>query len=216
VSNVTHKYYYLEADDVGIEKGRKGKQSRKRLLEVAANEFANRGFHETKVSTIVKRAGLTQPSFYLYFPSKDAIYDELINGFHANLKNLIESFRLEKGIEKKHVSKRVTAAVEAVFRFLAEDPDLTRIGFFLSPEAGEMKKDLTLALKENLKAEQELGYFRSDLEMETVAECLTGMIEHLADIYLLDGSKDPSSLAKQITDLLIHGMLVNPQHPETE
>ncbi|MCY9220159.1 TetR/AcrR family transcriptional regulator, partial [Bacillus licheniformis] len=91
-----------------------------------------------------------------------------------------------------------------------------RIGFFLSPEAGEMKKDLTLALKENLKAEQELGYFRSDLEMETVAECLTGMIEHLADIYLLDGSKDPSSLAKQITDLLIHGMLVNPQHPETE
>ena len=202
--------------DVGNEKGRKGKESRKRLLTVAANEFANRGFHETKVSTIVKRAGLTQPSFYLYFPSKDAIYNELINGFHANLKNLIESFRLEEGIEKKHVSKRVTAAVEAVFRFLAEDPDLTRIGFFLSPEACKMKKDLTLALKENLKAEQELGYFRSGLEMETVAECLTGMIEHLADIYLLDGSKDPSSLAKQITDLLIHGMLVHPQHPETE
>ncbi|KJD52105.1 TetR family transcriptional regulator, partial [Bacillus amyloliquefaciens] len=84
---------------MGNERGRKGKESRKRLLAVAANEFANRGFHETKVSTIVKRAGLTQPSFYLYFPSKDAIYNELIDGFHANLKNLIESFRLEEGIE---------------------------------------------------------------------------------------------------------------------
>ncbi|WFA03578.1 TetR/AcrR family transcriptional regulator [Bacillus sp. HSf4] len=199
------------------EKGRKGKESRQRLLKVAANEFASRGFHDTKVSTIVKKAGLTQPSFYLYFQSKDAIFKELITDFHTSLKKQIESFRLESGIERKDVAKRVLSAVETVFMFLAEDPDLTRIGFFLNPEAKQIKRDLTVALKENLEAEQRLGFFRSGLDMETVAECLIGMIEHLTDLYLLTGTKDPAGLAAHTVDLFIHGMLPSPEQPaETE
>lgn len=111
-------------------KGRKGEESRKRLLEAAANEFSNRGFHETKVSEIVKRAGLTQPSFYLYFQSKEAIFDELITNFHSRIKRLTESLLLENGLNTKDVSKRVLSAVETVFQCLDEDKDVTKIGFF--------------------------------------------------------------------------------------
>ncbi|WP_426982928.1 TetR/AcrR family transcriptional regulator [Bacillus cabrialesii] len=188
-------------------KGRKGEESRKRLLEAAANEFSNRGFYETKVSEIVKRAGLTQPSFYLYFQSKEAIFDELITNFHSRIKKLTESLLLEKGLNTKDVSKRVLSAVETVFQCLDEDKDVTKIGFFLNPEAKQMKKDLAMVLKENLEAEQRLGYFDSELDMETVAECLIGMIEHLTDSFLLSGIKDPASLAAQVVNLLIYGML---------
>ncbi|KKB74669.1 MULTISPECIES: TetR/AcrR family transcriptional regulator [Bacillus] len=187
-------------------KGRKGQESRKRLLKAAANEFSLHGFHDTKVSTIVKRAGLTQPSFYLYFQSKDAIFGELITDFHSHLKKLTKSFRLEQGINQEDVSQRVLTAVETVFAFLAADPDLTRIGFFLNPDAKKVKSDLAMALKENLEAEQQLGYFRPELDMETVAECLIGMIEHLTDSYLLPGTRDPASLAMQVVDLLMQGM----------
>ncbi|MED1542637.1 TetR/AcrR family transcriptional regulator [Bacillus inaquosorum] len=188
-------------------KGRKGEESRKRLLKAAANEFSIRGFHETKVSEIVKRAGLTQPSFYLYFQSKEAIFKELITDFHSRVRKLTASLLLENGLNTNDVSKRVLSAVETVFQFLAEDKDLTKIGFFLNPEAKQMKKDLAMVLKENLEAEQRLGYFRSDLDMETVAECLIGMIEHLTDSFLLTGTKDPASLAAQVVNLLIYGML---------
>ncbi|MDU0154581.1 TetR/AcrR family transcriptional regulator [Bacillus cabrialesii] len=188
-------------------KGTKGEESRKRLLEAAANEFSNRGFYETKVSEIVKRAGLTQPSFYLYFQSKEAIFDELITNFHSRIKKLTESLLLEKGLNTKDVSKRVMSAVETVFQCLDDDKDVTKIGFFLNPEAKQMKKDLAMVLKENLEAEQRLGYFDSELDMETVAECLIGMIEHLTDSFLLTGIKDPASLAAQVVNLLIYGML---------
>ncbi|WP_373293979.1 TetR/AcrR family transcriptional regulator [Paenibacillus albidus] len=184
-------------------------ESRRRLLESAACEFANWGFHETKVSTIVKRAGLTQPSFYLYFPSKEAIFEELVTDFHSSLRKLSESFRLEAGIKPTDVSKRVLVAVETVFRFLVTNPYLTRIGFFLAPDAKQIKGDLTLILKDNLLAEQQKGYFRPELEMETVAECLIGVIEHLTASHLLPGTKDPSSLATVVVDLFIHGMLTN-------
>ncbi|MCY8979714.1 TetR/AcrR family transcriptional regulator [Bacillus halotolerans] len=188
-------------------KGRKGEESRKRLLKAAAHEFSIRGFHETKVSAIVKRAGLTQPSFYLYFQSKEAIFEELINDFHSRLRKLTESLLLETGLHANDVTNKVLSAVEAVFQFLAEDKDLTRIGFFLNPEAKQLKQDVAMVLKDNLEAEQRLGYFRSELEMETVAECLIGMIEHLTDSYLLTGIKDPASLAEQVVNLLIYGML---------
>ncbi|MBL3649775.1 MULTISPECIES: TetR/AcrR family transcriptional regulator [Bacillus] len=190
-------------------KGRKGEESRKRLLKAAANDFASRGFHETKVSDIVKRAGLTQPSFYLYFQSKEAIFEELITDFHSRVKKLTESLLLENGLNTKDVSQRVLSAVETVFQCLAEDKDVTKIGFFLNPEAKQMKKDLAMVLKENLEAEQRLGYFRSELDMETVAECLIGMIVHLTDSFLLTGIKDPASLAAQVVNLLIYGMLPN-------
>ncbi|MBL6009628.1 TetR/AcrR family transcriptional regulator [Bacillus halotolerans] len=188
-------------------KGRKGEESRKRLLKAAAHEFSIRGFHETKVSAIVKRAGLTQPSFYLYFQSKEAIFEELINDFHSRLRKLTESLLLETGLHANDVTNGVLSAVEDVFQFLAEDKDLTRIGFFLNPEAKQLKQDVAMVLKDNLEAEQRLGYFRSELEMETVAECLIGMIEHLTDSYLLTGIKDPASLAEQVVNLLIYGML---------
>ncbi|MBT9251593.1 TetR/AcrR family transcriptional regulator [Bacillus halotolerans] len=188
-------------------KGRKGEESRKRLLKAAAHEFSIRGFHETKVSAIVKRAGLTQPSFYLYFQSKEAIFEELINSFHSRLRKLTESLLLETGLHANDVTNKVLSAVEAVFQFLAEDKDLTRIGFFLNPEAKQLKQDVAMVLKDNLEAEQRLGYFRSELEMATVAECLIGMIEHLTDSYLLTGIKDPASLAAQVVNLLIYGML---------
>lgn len=155
----------------------------------------------------MKRAGLTQPSFYLYFSNKDAIFEELIADFHTHLRELITSFRLENVIKRQN----------GYWLLLAANPDLTRIGFFLNAEAKQMKRDVTLALKEYLEAEQRLGYFRSELEMETVAECLIGMIIHLTDLYLLPEIKDPANLSAEVVDLLIHGMLpirVFPDKPQ--
>ena len=72
-------------------KGANGQESRARLLIVAANEFAKSGYHQTKISTIVSRAGLTRPSFYLYFESKEAVFKELVEKFRAELKILLEA-----------------------------------------------------------------------------------------------------------------------------
>ena len=47
----------------------RGEESRARLLAAAAREFAQHGYHETKVSTIVADAGVSQPTFYFYFPT---------------------------------------------------------------------------------------------------------------------------------------------------
>jgi AcrR family transcriptional regulator len=56
----------------------RGRATRRRLLDAAAKEFGERGFHEASISGITRRAGTALGSFYTYFDSKDAIFSALV------------------------------------------------------------------------------------------------------------------------------------------
>ncbi|WP_106768629.1 TetR/AcrR family transcriptional regulator [Paenibacillus faecalis] len=187
-------------------KGANGQKSRARLLTVAANEFARSGYHKTKISTIVSRAGLTQPSFYLYFDSKEAVFNELMQTFRSRLKELIADSRLEAGIRREDVPGRIRAVLKGLFDFLKKDPDLTRIGFYIGQESGEVKKELAMMIAQNLKAEQNDGYFHQDINMTIVAECLVGTIERLTSHQLLTGQCTSEELAHQVVHLYMFGI----------
>ena len=56
----------------------RGHATLRRLLDAAAMEFGERGFHEASISGITRRAGTALGSFYTYFDSKDAIFGALV------------------------------------------------------------------------------------------------------------------------------------------
>ena len=56
----------------------RGRETLRRLLDAAAQEFGERGFHEASISGITRRAGTALGSFYTYFDSKDAIFSALV------------------------------------------------------------------------------------------------------------------------------------------
>lgn len=185
----------------------KGKASKARLLAVAVSEFARRGYHDVRISDIVAVAGLTQPAFYLYFPSKEAIFLEITEIFHNRVKALVDSSLLEPEREIGEVSENIKTNLKVLFDFLAADPELTRIGLFIDPNRTQVKASMVQMITRNLVKEQQAGYFRSDLEMEFAAECLVSMIERLADTRLLPGLSDADRLAAQVADLLLKGMM---------
>ncbi|MCM3273497.1 TetR/AcrR family transcriptional regulator [Paenibacillus elgii] len=188
-------------------KGAKGQESRARLLAAAAEQFAGLGFYETKISSIVAQAGLTQPSFYLYFESKEAVFEELVSHFRSRLQELVTSSRLESGLQPGEVNERVLGVLETLFRFFTEDPHLTRIGLFQAPEAGSIKAELAALIRDNLLEEQRSGYFRSTLDMDVVAQCFVGTLERLTFAYLSEGAGNPEQLAAQVVELFMRGML---------
>jgi AcrR family transcriptional regulator len=53
--------------------------ARDRLLTAATEVFASKGYTATRVSDIVGQAGVAQGTFYLYFKSKQAIFEHLID-----------------------------------------------------------------------------------------------------------------------------------------
>ena len=61
-------------------------EKRERILRVAANLFAERGFHRTDMEAVAHRAGVAKGSLYNYFRNKDELFLYLC-------RNGIERFR---------------------------------------------------------------------------------------------------------------------------
>lgn len=63
----------------------RGRATRRKLLDAAALEFGEKGFHEASVSSITRRAGTALGSFYTYFDSKDEIFRALVQHMSAEV-----------------------------------------------------------------------------------------------------------------------------------
>ncbi|GHH99667.1 TetR/AcrR family transcriptional regulator [Neobacillus kokaensis] len=190
----------------GRQKGSVGVKSKEAILTIAAEEFAEHGFHETKISTIVKKAGLTQPSFYLYFSSKEAIFQELIHTFHHKLIHLTKNSRIEPNLDKNILASKIARGLISIFKFFDDHRHLTKIGFFIADEAEEIKRGMVAHITENLLAEQQDKYFRQDLNMQIVAECIIGAIERLTITKLFTNESTPQQLANEIVDIYLYGL----------
>src|SRR4029450_13112700 len=51
----------------------RGGETRRRILEVAAQAFAEHGYAGTSLSDVLAASGLTKGGFYFHFPSKEAL-----------------------------------------------------------------------------------------------------------------------------------------------
>jgi TetR/AcrR family transcriptional regulator, cholesterol catabolism regulator len=73
-----------------------GNPRRAQIIEIAAELFDRRGYHDTTMQAIADRAGIRKPSLYYYFRSKDEILVEL----HESLMTVVigrHSDRLAEG-----------------------------------------------------------------------------------------------------------------------
>lgn len=176
-------------------------------MKIAAKQFALHGFHDTKISAIVQEANVTQPTFYLYFKSKDAIFQELIDLFKAKLHTRVGQSRLTSGIEPTGLLQRIENNIASIFQLFQENEQVARIGFFLSEDAIEIKEQMAKQIEENLTVEVENGYFHSNIDLSVVASAIVGVIGHLTLTKLWAGLKTPDELSKEITRLFLYGLI---------
>jgi AcrR family transcriptional regulator len=67
-------------------------------MEAGMAVFAEKGYHRTKVSDIVRKAGVAQGTFYLYFDSKKSLFLTLLDEFFS----LIEQVIVEADLNIEH------------------------------------------------------------------------------------------------------------------
>lgn len=185
----------------------KGEASRQRLLAAATAQFARKGYHHTKVSDIVKAAGLTQAAFYLYFPSKEAIFTELVDSFRMKLATLAQSAGKVASLAPGEAARQIKENLRDVFAFLQSEPELTRIAWFESPDAKEMKEKVIALLSAHILNNQQAYHIRKELVPEVAACCIVGMIDQLTERWIVTGEKQPEQLTEEMSELLLYGVL---------
>jgi AcrR family transcriptional regulator len=65
----------------------RGRRTRRAILDAAAAEFGEAGFHAASISAITRRAGVALGSFYTYFDSKDAVFRALVRDMSDQVRD---------------------------------------------------------------------------------------------------------------------------------
>ncbi len=65
--------------------------SAERILNAALGLFAAKGYEATAVREICESAGITRPTLYHFYGSKDGLLQALVNGGFAQYRQLVES-----------------------------------------------------------------------------------------------------------------------------
>jgi len=74
---------------------RRGEETHSRILRSAEECFGRYGYDGTGVAEICRRAGVTKGSFYHHFPSKQALFLELLDRWLAELDTPLAAARTE-------------------------------------------------------------------------------------------------------------------------
>ena len=100
-------------------------QRRRQLLDVALDIFAERGFHSTSMDEVAIAAGVTKPVLYQHFPSKRALYVELLEDVGSQMLA-----RLTAATDRASTGRqRVEDGFGAYFRFVGENRSAFRLLF---------------------------------------------------------------------------------------
>lgn len=102
---------------------RKSERTRLRILDAAEKIFGARGYHDASIIEITQAADVAQGTFYVHFPSKKAIFEELIrtraHEIHGATDAAVAGLSDRREIE--------AAGFRAYFRWIAEHPALYRV-----------------------------------------------------------------------------------------
>jgi TetR/AcrR family transcriptional regulator len=96
---------------------------RERLLTVATELFARKGYASTTVREIVNAAGVTKPVLYYYYQNKEGIYLELMRVSFLKFEALINTTRNEIG----RASSKILALCGSLMVLVSENLQIARV-----------------------------------------------------------------------------------------
>jgi AcrR family transcriptional regulator len=117
----------------GKELTSRGAATRERLLGAAEDVFSELGYHEASIVKITEAAGVAQGTFYLYFASKQEIFEELVRDLNRRVRHA-----MAEGAERGRTrAEAELLGFKGYFEFAAQHGALYRIirqAEFVSPQ----------------------------------------------------------------------------------
>jgi len=185
----------------------RGSQTRRRLLNAAEQVFADRGYHDASIVKITEAAGVAQGTFYIYFGSKQEIFDEVVLDLNHRVRQAMAEAS-SKGTSRSDAERR---GFEAFFRFTGEHPALYRIirqAEFVSPHTLRLHyQRIVEGYVEGLTRAREAGEI-ADLDPVVVAWALMGTGELVGMRYVLwdDKRKMPRPVFEEMMRFVRRGL----------
>ena len=185
------------------------------ILNAATRVFARRGFFNAQVADVAREAGVAAGTVYLYFRSKD---DLLTSIFERSMtRALEEADRALAGVtdpvERLRRLARVHLGGLGSRRDLAIvfQVELRQSTKFMERFSAAQLRTYLDHLRDAVRAGQEAGVFRADLNATLAAKAIFGALDEMVTNWVLS-NRDHRLVddADPVIDLLVNGMKAQP------
>ena len=187
----------------------RGQRTLRKILDAARDEFGERGFSESSIVAITQRAGVALGTFYTYFDSKEAVFQELVKDMSGQVRDHVAP-ALQSASDAIDGERR---ALESFLRFARKHRHVYRIideAEFVEPAGFHEHYETTASrIAARLVAGRDsgdIGGDYSDEELEVLAWAIMGANVFLGLKYSVWSSADAKRIADATSHLLRKGL----------
>lgn len=171
-----------EKKQVGDSAGNRSNRKRQ-LIEKAVEVFARKGYNQTKISDITSAVGVGQSTFYIYFPSKRALFIECVDQvFDAMFKDVWEEIKHERNPFQR-LRKRYQVIMKSHPQFI-DMIQVLRMAVEDDPGLDAKRREIYTSVYDTVKHDMdnavEMGIIHpkpSEKDVELMSHILVGFLE---------------------------------------
>lgn len=191
---------------------------RARILEVARRHFVRFGYKRTVIDDIVAEVGCAKGSFYLEFPSKEALLFAVVEEERVALKRRFEAAVAGARTPAAWLRSMLRFVFDTLdeqplmARLVSEDPDLQVLRRYARQDAMEAEADALLEqIRGVLRQGVAAGEFRPDLDIEVLPFVLGALkFLHFHEALATAGRIERRRFYDGIVDLAMAGLMARP------
>jgi AcrR family transcriptional regulator len=186
--------------------------AKEKVLQAAVRAFASAGYAGTSVHDILKATGLSKPTLYYYFGSKEGLFRAILAFAYD------ESFRRIQCATATEApcADRLVRMAAAVFSFATEHRDLMRLVFatiFAAPreippgviDNGKRRRSFELA-RSLVRDGQRRREIDPKRDPDELTHAIFGAISHQVRMHLIDDDGElDCRQAGRVVDLFLNG-----------
>jgi AcrR family transcriptional regulator len=185
----------------------RGRRTQRAILDAAAAEFGEKGFHESSIVSITIRAGVALGSFYTYFESKEALFKALVADMSGRVRDHVAPVLVE---HSGGAVEAEGAALKAFLDFARAHKEIYRIideAEFVAPEDWRLHYVTTATrILERLQAAHAAGELGTE-PSEVHAWAIMGMNVFLGLRFgVMDSAADLDDVSAKANALLKNGL----------
>jgi AcrR family transcriptional regulator len=180
-------------------------QTARQLLEAARKVLAAKGYHGTKIVDIARAARVGVGTFYLYYPTKEALFLELVEEAVVQLKAQLDAVRA--GVSEPVEQARTHTLT--FFRFASDNRELFRIVFGHGASFHDVVRRCQDSFIDSMRHSLEAGMASTAFrpaDAAVWAQGLIGMSLQVVSWWIEQEGVPIEEVAHSLSDLALHGI----------